>query len=82
MQRTTETIPLASAESWTLYQHAGRPGTRWRTVKLVRSGAARKHNWWRGWNGERLSNSRDTQHLEQHHPQIAQWVIDSLKAAG
>jgi hypothetical protein len=80
MRRTVEMIPVATAESWTLFEHA-KPNARWRTVKLVRTGPVRKHFWWLGWNGERLSRSRDADHLEQHHPEIARWVVECMRAA-
>jgi hypothetical protein len=43
--------------------------------------ARRKEHWWFGWNGERLSNAIDTKKLAEHHPDVLQWVIDSLKGA-
>jgi beta-lactamase class D len=82
MRHTTEIIPVASAESWTLYERTGKAGSDWRSLKLIRTGGrGRKRNWWLGWNGERLARCHDAENLAEHNPEILQWVIDSLKAA-
>jgi len=51
----------------------------WRSLKLVRLGKAKKSNWWFGWNGNRLSASKDEQLLSTHHPDIHDWVIGKLR---
>jgi hypothetical protein len=74
----TELIPLAG---FTLYERAGCGRDGWRSLKLVRTPpqAGEKNIWWFGWDGARLSNSTDSKLLAKHHPEIRQWVIDTLR---
>ena len=55
----------------------------WRNLKLVRHARrpGEKNTWWFGWNGERQSNAIDAKKLAEHHPDVLQWVIDSLRGA-
>ena len=53
-------------------------GNGWRNFKLVANQRRKKRNWWLGWNGERLSEGKDMKLLQEHEPEICEWVVDVL----
>jgi hypothetical protein len=59
-----------------LFQRAAGDG--WLNFKLVASGGGKKRNWSLGWNGERLSAGKDTKLLQEHEPEICEWVVAVL----
>jgi hypothetical protein len=68
---------IAQIPGWSLYDRPS-PSGGWIGLKLVASGKLPKRNWWLGFNGTRLSRSRDAGLLEQHQPDIHAWVVRSL----
>ena len=71
---------LASANEWVLFD-TGKGADGWRDLKLEsrRRGKIPKRNWWFGFNGDRLSGSRDAKLLEEHQPAALRWVLAVLK---
>ena len=57
-----------------------RPG--WQNLTLMAEGELSKHSWWFGWDGSRLSNSRDHGRLLKRYPEIYDWVLAKLRAQG
>lgn len=44
----------------------------WSTLKIACNGQApKKANYWTGWDGERIANSRDIQMMRAHRPSLA-----------
>jgi hypothetical protein len=61
---------------FTLLERGGSRG--WANLKLVADWHNQKRNWWFGWNGERLSKSRDAKLLREQLPTIFDWVANVL----
>lgn len=74
---SSELVPIAEHPDGFVLCHR-RVCREWLSLKLVSVTPRRKRNWWFGWNGERLSRSRDTGLLAEHHPQIYEWVVGVL----
>jgi hypothetical protein len=53
----------------------------WRNLRLIRTGNGkfRKRSWWLGWNGERMSDSRDAKILKEHYPEVYAAVIEVVQ---
>ena len=77
-----EPILIAAKDGFALFERGST--SVWRSLKLVlqvSEAGKMKRNWWIAWNGERISRSSDAKHLAAHHPEIRQWVIETLKGA-
>jgi hypothetical protein len=51
----------------------------WQSLTLTASGEISKHSWYFGWNGDRLSNTRDHGRLVKRYPEIYEWVLAKLR---
>ena len=66
---------LGNLDDFTLYEREGRSSPKWRNLKLVRSLATGKANWFLGWNGERLAENPDAADLATNHPDVLTWLL-------
>jgi hypothetical protein len=68
-------------DGFRLIEHIDKSRDGWRSLKLTcRRG--RKRNWWLGWNGTRMARNADAAKLNERHPDVYGWVIDTMTAAG
>jgi len=52
---------------------------KWTTIKLACAGqASRKANYWMGWDGERVSESRDMRMMREYRPELARQLEAAL----
>lgn len=74
-------IVIARNGEWTLVRVDGWSTSQWMSLKLFRNAQAPKNLWQLGINskGTRFAQNRDIRLLQEHHPDIAEWV---LKTAG
>lgn len=68
---------LARLDDWSLFDRMV-GGPEWRNLKLVRSPAGAKGNWWLAHNGVRFAENRDHGFLATHYPEVLGWVADVL----
>lgn len=68
---------VAENRGWRLFDLGKSPGG-WSSLKLVSKVRRPKGNFWLGWNGQRLSKSKDAALLEANHPEVFDWVVDRL----
>lgn len=55
---------------------------KWRNIKISAQGAVPfKANYWTAWDGERMSDSRDWQIMDEKRPELKQAVIDVIDRA-
>jgi hypothetical protein len=70
---------VAESRGWWLLVDTESTGGQWSKVKLVskvvRAGGA---NFWLLWNGCRLAANTEHQRLEEHYPEIEDWVVEKL----
>jgi len=76
-------IIIEHQDAWLLVEHDKRNGNGWANLKLInvdgaKNGKRRKYIWSFGWNGERISKTRDSEWLRKYAPQIHQWVLEKL----
>jgi hypothetical protein len=72
---------IAVSEEFTLLDRPWAARNGWRNLKLISTNRRRKkRNWWFGWNGQRLAESRDVVLLKEHLPDVYDWVIAELQA--
>jgi hypothetical protein len=73
---------IASTDHFALFDRPDFAQGEWRSLKLERTDSkGQKRNWWLGWNGERFARNADAGKLAEHHPDVYDWVISSLKGA-
>ena len=68
---------VAENRGWRLFDLGKSPGG-WSSLKLVSKVRRPKGSFWLGWNGQRLSKSKDAALLEANHPEVFDWVVDRL----
>ncbi len=76
---------IGSHEEWRLYHRYTKTKNGWHSLYLARLQGLgmprlKKGRYWLGWNGDRLARNRDAGLLEEHHPDIAEWVRETLGA--
>lgn len=78
--REDETV-LGRQGEWLLVRIEGWSNSDWTSLKLFRHAEAPKNLWQLGVNakGTRFAHNRDVRLLQEHHPEVAEWV---LKTAG
>lgn len=79
---TADLIPLGTHADFVLYERTARSTELWQNLKLVRVGdGTKKANWWAGWHrrDHRLSRNHDTGHLAEHHPEVMEWLVETLQ---
>lgn len=78
--REDHTISIACTTHFSLFEFPERASGEWRSLKLERiDGQDRKRNWWFGWNGERLAGSNDAKRQRRNHPDVHEWVVETLR---
>jgi hypothetical protein len=78
---TSEMTEIARHDDgFVLYDRPQASSAEWVSLKLIRPGCGRKrkHSWWFGWNGDRLSRTSDLKLLAEHEPGVHQWVRETL----
>lgn len=64
---------------WVLYHNQAGDKAPWRNLMLARYYAGMKSAYFFGWDGKRISNSRDAVLLKKHHPEVHAWVAQSCR---
>jgi hypothetical protein len=80
MRRTGDTV-IASENGWVLIHCTAASKAEWISLKVECPSKKEKRNWWFGWNGTRIAKNRDSGLLQQHHPEIVEWVERKMKDA-
>lgn len=70
---------LARSGSFELFKKLGPQPEGWRNFKLELEGQAPKNNWWFGWNGDRLVDNSDIANLSEHHREVVDWVVSTIR---
>jgi hypothetical protein len=72
---------IAATAHFALFERTEWSNATWRSLKLERTdGQGKKRKWSLGWNGERLARNADAAKLSEHHPDVYDWVIESLQS--
>jgi hypothetical protein len=88
MTRPTSARPwieiAARAGGFSLVERETTGASPWRNLKVIlrHDGTGkRKRKWWLAWSTaeQRLSRSSDAVALAERHPEIAEWVIETLR---
>jgi hypothetical protein len=70
---------IAEKSGVVLWELFDKTSASWINLKLERRGRGlRKRNYRFGWNGGRVSGSRDAKLLMQYAPELFLWVVESL----
>lgn len=80
--RDDETV-LGTRGEWLLVKIEGWTTSSWMSLKLFRHAEAPKNLWQVGvsTDGKRFAQNRDIRLLQEHHPEIAEWVLEAARAA-
>lgn len=78
--RDDETF-LGRREEWLLVRIEGWSVHGWDSVKLFRDAQGPKNLWQLGVKAGRFAHNRDLRLLQEHFPEIVEWVLDTINKA-
>jgi len=71
---------IAENNTWALYDRFA-PSGEWQNLKLVsKQPVAIKANYWLAWNGQRFAKCRDVALLDEHRPELMEWLVERLSS--
>lgn len=72
-------VEIAEHDGFTLFEFPEKASGKWRSFYLRRDRkSGPKSAFWFGWNGQRFGRNRDTEILETHYPEVADWIRREL----
>jgi hypothetical protein len=74
-------VKLADRDEWFLYRVEGWSRHGWDSLKLFRYAKGPKNLWQLGHKDGRMARNKDLKLLTEHHPVIAEWVLEVASQA-